>query len=841
MKKRLAPLLLLALVAAAGPAPRIESFSPEGLAKAVRQVAVRFSQPMVAFGDPRPPLELFTIDCPEKGVARWVDERSWVYDFAKDLPAGLACRFVLRPDARGLAGARVSGRREFRFTTGGPAVLTMQPWPGSRVAEDQRFLLRLDAAPEPRSVEAHVHFRVEGQVDPVGVRVVPGADEDFVIEARQRFPAGRRIELVWDRGVATATGVATSEAQRFEFRVREALGLTLSCPRENAHADCLPFGALELVFSAPVAADAARRIRLVPLAGAGASKAPEPAYDHEGGDFIAYWQIRGPFAPKSRYRLELPAELRDDAGRPLPPPDPRALEIAIAELPPLAKFAARFGVVEAAAPVLPVTLRRIEPEALPAGASLDLAGTAADLAAPTAEQVLAWLRASPSWDWSTRGQSIFARLPAAPERRSFALPPPASADSTEVIGIPLEGLGLHVVEIESRALGLAHFGADRPMYASAVALVTNLSVHFKWGRESSLAWVTSLDRGRPVAGASVAVFDCDAKPLASGTTDEDGLVRLTGLPAPESDRPCYRESTYDSGLLVMARQDRDVSFVHTSWEQGIELYRFAVPMTWAPVTALAHTVLDRALFRAGETVHMKHLLRRPVLAGFTPLPDAERPTLLRIQHVGSDDAGRAAGGVRDRRQRALGVGDPEGREARRLRADAGAARRLRGGRRARARVGALPRRGVPLPLLTRRDPAARGAVGGPARVPARRRAPLSRRRRRAAARDDAAHAAPAAQRASSRTTTASRSLAGSVQEGILAPELGRATRRRRRRPRCARRRSCSTPQGGARATVAELPRGREPQRGAWPSSRSAIRTARRRRSRVRCRSGRRRA
>jgi hypothetical protein len=120
MRTRLTLLFLLglALLGAAGPAPRIESFSPEGLAKGVRQVAVRFSQPMVAFGDPRPATDLFAIDCPEPGVARWVDERSWVYDFAKDLPAGVACRFALRPEVRSLAGARAAGRREFRFTTG---------------------------------------------------------------------------------------------------------------------------------------------------------------------------------------------------------------------------------------------------------------------------------------------------------------------------------------------------------------------------------------------------------------------------------------------------------------------------------------------------------------------------------------------------------------------------------------------------------------------------------------------------------------------------------------------------------------------------------------------------
>ncbi|MGH7288335.1 MAG: alpha-2-macroglobulin, partial [Myxococcota bacterium] len=348
MHRSLVLLLLLGLLligAGPGSPPRVESFSPEGLAKAVRQVAVRFSQPMVAFGDPRPRTELFRIDCPEPGLARWVDERSWVYDFARDLPAGVRCRFVLMPELRSLAGARLGGRREFSFDTGGPAIGTSMPWRGARIAEDQRFVLRLDAAPDEASVAAHAFFRVDGVVDPIGVRVVTGAERDetlrrqlreptpgdLLIEARQRFPAGRQLELVWGPGVATTTGVATREAQRIPFRTRDALGLEISCPRENARADCLPLGKLELRFSAPMDAAAASQIRLAPLeAPAGEPvRVAEPSYEAEGAEYVQSWRIRGPFAPNSRFLLELPAVLRDDAGRSLAPLDASLLEIRV--------------------------------------------------------------------------------------------------------------------------------------------------------------------------------------------------------------------------------------------------------------------------------------------------------------------------------------------------------------------------------------------------------------------------------------------------------------------------------------------------------------------------------
>ena len=59
------------------------------------------------------------------------------------------------------------------------------------------------------------------------------------------------------------------------------------------------------------------------------------------------------------------------------------------------------------------------------------------------------------------------------------------------IGIPLKGPGFYVVELESEILGSRLLAKPAPMYVPAAALVTNLSAHFKWGRASSLVWVTT--------------------------------------------------------------------------------------------------------------------------------------------------------------------------------------------------------------------------------------------------------------------------------------------------------------------------------------------------------------
>jgi hypothetical protein len=96
----------------------------------------------------------------------------------------------------------------------------------------------------------------------------------------------------------------------------------------------------------------------------------------------------------------------------------------------------------------------------------------------------------------------------------------------EVVGIPLATPGYYVVEIESLRLGTSLLDRNDPMYVRTGVLVTNLGVHFKRSREASLVWVTTLDRGKPVEGADVAVYDCRSRQIFSGRTDAQGLARI---------------------------------------------------------------------------------------------------------------------------------------------------------------------------------------------------------------------------------------------------------------------------------------------------------------------------
>jgi len=677
---------VFASIASAGepPGARITQFAPQGIVKNVRQVTARFSDPMVPLGDPRAARDPFDIDCAEKGGGRWIDSRNWAYDFARDLPAGVRCTFKLRADLKTLNGKVIGGTRSFTFSTGGPTVMSSTPSQGDEsIEEDQAFVLVLDAEPTEASVLAHAWFRIAGVPERVGVRVVTGDSREailktfwhgalngpvLVVQSRQRFPNDAKVSLVWGKGISAATGVATERDQVLDFTTRKAFTAQFYCPRENAKADCIPLSSMSVSFSAPVKWAYASQISLLgpdQRRWAAESKSDEPKSPDL---FVSRVEFKGPFAESATFRVELPSDLHDDAGRTLVNAGEYPLTVKTAPLPPLAKFSSRFGIIESKAePVLPVTVRNLEAELQ--GDIGTVTGNLTRIPPERFDEVMPWLR---KVNRARRIASVFspdkpphnptpgAQPTAVPALsvKPFTLPKPNGAKAFEVVGIPLGAPGLYVVELSSPRLGAALLGKDRPMYVPTAALVTNLSVHFKWGHESSLVWVTTLEKAEPVSGAHVTIQNCQGAVVWTGETDAQGIARVANLPAQdalprcdaaydpaeETERDDYDDSgqtrslnALDEGLLITAQTTDDLSFVHSGWNRGIEPWRFQLPSESYQGPTLVHTIFDRPLFRAGETVHMKHILRQRSLDGFSFAPDADRPTALSIQHLGSNE------------------------------------------------------------------------------------------------------------------------------------------------------------------------------------------------------------
>jgi uncharacterized protein YfaS (alpha-2-macroglobulin family) len=674
--------LPLAGTAAADPADetgaQVRSFSPQGYVKQVRQVTARFSAPMVALGDPR--LEdPFTATCPVPGHGRWADTRNWVYDFDSDLDGGMRCEFRLKPGLKALTGATVGGKSVFGFNTGGPAIVTSLPREGWEVVDEtQVFLLRLDAPATPQSIDTHAYCSVDGLAEQIPLEVLTGKERQTILDQRKALgydymellwksglvsdvrvrnrslekrdelisavrcrrplPPGSRVTLNWSAGIATPSGIATEQNQQLTFKVRPAFTAQVECTRTNAHAGCMPMMPIVVSFTAPVPRDLATRIQIKTSDGHTFAPTIREATHIPTVESVAF---SGPFPEKSPVKVVMPAELRDDAGRALENAARFPLEVHVDAYPPLVKFAATFGILEAhEGGVLPVTLRNVE---------ASLGGQRAQIPAQSlridadAKVIADWLHrveraerpngywSAEVWHDTTGAQSIFQE---SDSTTRFSLTKPSGAQPEEVVGIPLGRPGFYVVELQSQALGSALLGRDQPRYVASSALVTDLSVHFKWGRESSLIWVTRLTDGAPVPEAEVTAADfCTGETLWQGTTSRDGIALVTtslGEPAGFGGCP------WQHPLMVIARKGQDFTFTESTWNQGIMPQEFGLPIGSGSAANIYHTVLDRSLFRAGETVSMKHFLRQHVSAGMAiptqALPGEHKIT---ITHQGS--------------------------------------------------------------------------------------------------------------------------------------------------------------------------------------------------------------
>lgn len=696
-RKLLGASLLLGLAATAAHAVGVRQFSPQGDVSRVGQVVVQLDGAGVRFGDPKAEAPV-TLQCSNaeaaKGYGRWNSEKEWVFDFNQNLPAGVRCTAQINPKFKTTAGTALTGAASYQFQTGGPQVSSISPDTYESVDEQQYFALRLTGAATTDSLQKRVWCTSEGVGERIPVQLIEGKERDAVLKQQhwdkdaaknpqsyavlacnRRLTSGSKMTLVYGKGVAMANGLVSKDEQRYEYQVREPFSADFSCERENANSACLPIRPMRLSFNAPVPRKLMEAIRLK----SGAS-AVAPIIEQNGDKLAEDSLVDSVTFPatmtaNAKYTIELPPQFKDAAGRTLSNANMFPLATATGNLPPLVKFAAApFGIVERFAEgpngpaLLPVTLRNVEPDL--AARSLDASVVRTKKGGSDAD-IIAWLNKVERYnDYSVERKRaqldvrvlppvinddkhwvqsrMLSLLDGQNQVQMLDMPKASKGDPRpfEVVGIPMNP-GFQVVEIASPMLGKSlldeGYGAGRTMYVRTSVLVTNLAVHFKLGRESSIAWVTSLDKGKAVPGATVQISDCGGRAIASAVTNEQGVVTFKGLepsaPRCVGDNYSNHSGNYFVSARVNTNAGEDMAFVWSNWQKGIEPWRFNVPTSSnSQRDEVAHTVFDRMLFRAGETVSMKHLMRDLVGPGGKNngfvLPSSF-PDKLTITHLGS--------------------------------------------------------------------------------------------------------------------------------------------------------------------------------------------------------------
>jgi uncharacterized protein YfaS (alpha-2-macroglobulin family) len=141
--------------------------------------------------------------------------------------------------------------------------------------------------------------------------------------------------------------------------------------------------------------------------------------------------------------------------------------------------------------------------------------------------------------------------------------------------------------------------------------VTEMGVTAKFSPHDVLVYVTRLADAAPLAGAVVELRGDDNRVYYKTVTDSQGLAAAPGwkrlglVPENAWARPRLWVLVYNGG---------DVAYTASDWGTGIYPYRFGINYDWRAEPQRYEGVLftDRNIYRLGDTVHVKCLLREKV-------------------------------------------------------------------------------------------------------------------------------------------------------------------------------------------------------------------------------------
>jgi uncharacterized protein YfaS (alpha-2-macroglobulin family) len=178
--------------------------------------------------------------------------------------------------------------------------------------------------------------------------------------------------------------------------------------------------------------------------------------------------------------------------------------------------------------------------------------------------------------------------------------------------------------VRARRYGDGDPDESRPV--ASVVQVTNLGITVKDSPQSTLVFVTRLDSGAPVAGADVSIIRLDNSVAWAGRTSGDGIALAPAL------RLRDERNWWKFAFIVTAAKDGDVAYVGSDWHEGIEPFAFGAPYSLSEAHPLLRGTVfsDRGVYKLGEEVHFKAILRRDTPAGIeliatgSPLSDVIR-------------------------------------------------------------------------------------------------------------------------------------------------------------------------------------------------------------------------
>ena len=137
-------------------------------------------------------------------------------------------------------------------------------------------------------------------------------------------------------------------------------------------------------------------------------------------------------------------------------------------------------------------------------------------------------------------------------------------------------------------------------------VVSDLNLTLKSGEREALVWANRLGDGQPAGGVPLTFYTGEGVKLGTATTDDQGIARLSFEPPPTLSR--------------YAIADAPFAAIGDGWSRGIAPYEFGLNQTYGSPPRVVAVYTDRPIYRPGQTVHFKGVVRNEDDVRFS-LPD----------------------------------------------------------------------------------------------------------------------------------------------------------------------------------------------------------------------------
>ncbi|MCL2823229.1 MAG: MG2 domain-containing protein, partial [Polyangiaceae bacterium] len=583
---------------------RVIFASPQGETTESTEISILFNRPMRTLdlgGIEKPFSGKISPDIP--GSWQWIGTQGLYFSPQTRLPYATDVVVSLPAGIRSLDGTALSEPYVFQFGTRRPALVSVTPSDHSNpIRPSTSFSLRFNQPITEAEIARAIKLTASSKPTysiPYTVRRANGQFPDAIeIMPSEPLPLDSKIQITADESLRGVEGPLTAgKPAVFEFETYGPLRVVdYYCGYDRDNKVCTPGGSVHIALSNPVYGSEARK---------SVSVSPHTRIEHGSyhNQFPAReFHMSGGFLPSTDYRITINQKLRDIYGQSLDKTEVvlvrfgnRWSDVKIGLGDPhngIYRFFMDPGTVR----TIPVTYVNANPLEL-----LAIRMGEEDVGQPPSpyDVMFDHLAAMPG---ATRVQ---VRQPFDPNHTGTHLIRPS-----DVLG-GTDKRGPIIIATRRGVSG--HCGYDFDRTQSSLVQVTDLGISAKISRYGSLIWINRLSSGKPVDGAEVRIRARGG----SADSDEVYITDSNGIALVDS-KVLRVADDGESSPTILAKHGQD--WVYQSANDVQEWYLYGVgTASNSNVSPIGMVFTDRGIYRPGDTLKVKAILRDPRANGAADL------------------------------------------------------------------------------------------------------------------------------------------------------------------------------------------------------------------------------